>query len=65
MRGDMRKDPLICDFLCSMLLFIVCGKWGTIPLLTVPFARFPSSIQQYLTFPDTHPALNEWIIPNN
>lgn len=40
--GDMREDLLICDSL-FMLLFIVCGKWGTIPLLTtVPLARFPS-----------------------
>lgn len=45
----MRKDPLICDSV-FMLPFIVYGKWvGAIPLPTVPLARFPSSIWQYLT----------------
>lgn len=29
----MRKEPLICDSV-FMLLFVVCGKWGTVPLIT-------------------------------
>lgn len=39
----------------------VCSLWkvGDCPPSHCPLARFPSSIRQYLTLPDTHPAFDE------